>query len=631
MANQIKVAMVNSILTLRRQGWSFRKIAQALHIHRDTVARYVRLAESSPKPATNPTLGNGAAAEADSVQRGEGTATGLSPKPATNPTLGNGAAAEADSVQRGEGTATGLSPKPATNPTLRNGGTAEADSVQGGEGTAAGLTPKPATNPTLGNHAAPEAEADSVQGGEGAAAGLSAKPATNPTLGNAGPASLCEPWRDAIQRKLDAGLCAARIWQDLAADHGFGGSYSSVKRFVRRLGNVSELPFRRMECAPGHEAQVDFGRGAAVAAAEGKTRRPHVFRFVLSHSRKAYSECAWRQTTDEFIRVMENALWALGGVPKTIVIDNLRAAVSRADWFDPELNPKVAAFCDHYGTVILPTKPYTPRHKGKVESGIKYVQNNALKGRVFKSLAEQNEHLQQWERQVADCRIHGTTKQQVRQVFDDVERPALLPLPPERFPFFHEAQRTVHRDAHVEVDKAYYSVPPEYTRRLVWVRWDGRLVRIFNSSMTPLAVHVKHEAGRFSTDPQHLASKKISAVERGADFLVKRASRIGPQTESWARAMLDERGIRGLRVLLGLLSLTDKHSATHIEQACEEALAQGVFRLRALRALIQSRVHQCQFDFAQDHPLIRSMDDYGRRIPVCFHPADEQDLRKESL
>ena len=112
--------------------------------------------------------------------------------------------------------------------------------------------------------------------------------------------------------------------------------------------------------------------------------------------------------------------------------------------------------------MILPTKPHTPRHKGKVERGVTYVKNNGLKGHTFYSLEAQNQHLLGWEATVADTRIHGTTKRQVGKVFAEVERAALLPLPAERFPFFHEAQRIVSRDGHVEVAKAYYSVPPEY-------------------------------------------------------------------------------------------------------------------------------------------------------------------------
>lgn len=187
--------------------------------------------------------------------------------------------------------------------------------------------------------------------------------------------SQCEPYQETIEAKLERELSAKRIFQDLVAEHGFSGSYSSVKRFVRKLDKNIPLPVRRMECEPGKEAQVDFGSGAWVIE-EGKKRRPHVLRVTLSNSRKSYSEVVWKQTTENFIRCIENAFRSFGGVTKTLVIDNLKAAVKNVDLFDPDLNPKVLEFARHYGFVIMPTKPYTPEHKGKVESGIKYVKNN---------------------------------------------------------------------------------------------------------------------------------------------------------------------------------------------------------------------------------------------------------------
>ena len=151
-----------------------------------------------------------------------------------------------------------------------------------------------------------------------------------------------------------------------------------------------------------------------------------MLRVVLSHSRKGYSEACYRQTAEDFLRVLENAFWHFGGVPKTLVVDNLKAAVLHADWFDPELNPNLQSLAEHYGTVILPTWPRTPRHKGKVERGVAYVQDNGLKARVFSSLAEENRHLLGWEVAVADTRIHGTTKKQVVKVFVEVERAAAV-------------------------------------------------------------------------------------------------------------------------------------------------------------------------------------------------------------
>lgn len=432
--------------------------------------------------------------------------------------------------------------------------------------------------------------------------------------------SHCEPFRALIQAKLDQGLSAERIRQDLADEQGVVVSYDSVKRFARRL-RPRELPMRRMECLPGEEAQVDFGTGAPIVMPNGQRRKTWVFRIVLSHSRKAYSEATFRQTTEDFLRCLENAFWYFGGVTKTVIIDNLRSAVAHPDWFDPDLVPKLAAFCRHYGTVILPTRPRTPRHKGKIEAGIKYVKNNGLKGRTFASLIAQNEHLARWEASVADTRIHGTTCQQVGKVYREVERAALLALPRERFADFHEAQRKVSRDGHVAVAKAYYSVPPEYLARTVWVRWDARLVRIFNRRFEQIALHVRQQPGRFSTDAQHLAKEKINSLERGAGYLLHKASAIGPQAQQWAQAMLSARGIEGTRVLQGLLSLARKHSHTSLEKACATALSHGVFRLRTLRQLLQQQedhTPQQMLSFLDEHPLIRPLDDYAQIITAAL-------------
>lgn len=312
------------------------------------------------------------------------------------------------------------------------------------------------------------------------------------------------------------------------------------------------------------------------------------------------------------MRALENAFDHFGGAPQTLVIDNLKAAVKHPDWFDPELVPKAAAFAAHYGATILPTKPYTPRHKGKVERGVDYVQENGLKGRQFASLEDLNRHLLDWETSVADTRIHGTTRKHVGRVFREVERPALRPLPTERFPNFHEAQRSVNRDGHVEVAKAYYSAPPEYLGRRVWVRWDGRTIRIFNQRFEQIALHVRREPGRFSTLGAHLAPEKISGVERGATWLLHQAAGIGDHAQAWAEEMLHARGIEGLRVLQGLLALGKQRPDDAVNEACRIALSYRAFRLRTLRQLLKRRgAEQQPLPFLDEHPLIRPLADYG--------------------
>lgn len=434
-----------------------------------------------------------------------------------------------------------------------------------------------------------------------------------------GAPSLCQPFHESIVAKLQLDLSAKRIHQDLVIDHGFTGSYYSVRRYVNKLEQGSPLPFRRMEAPPGQEAQIDFGTGAPVINSDGKRRRTYVFRIVLSCSRKAYSEVVYHQTTEEFLRCIENAFWYFGGATKTLVIDNLKAAVTKADWYDPDINPKIQSFAEHYGTVILPTKSYTPRHKGKIERGVGYVKGNALKGRTFDSLADQNAFLLAWEQTVADTRLHGTTRKHVDQSFQQTERSALLALPNERFACFKEQQRSVHRDGHVEVAKAYYSVPPEYVGQRLWARWDGRLVRLFNHRMEQIAVHAQAEPGRFQTASEHLHSRKISRVERGADWLLQRVSLIGPSASRWGQAMLEARGIPGIRVLNGLLSLTKQHRADAIDQACRIALTHCTYRLRAIRQILKhGGAEQQQFDFVDEHEIIRDLSEYGEITHAHF-------------
>lgn len=311
MTNRLKMADIQAIQQLHSAGLSQREIARRLHVDRSSVAKAIQSSQAAPKPANAPAGSEGS-------------------KPATF------------------GGLPGFSGFGGNLPV--------ATGVDGGSDPGS----KPANAPTGSDHGI-RATIDTI-GPLGAGSASLASP---------GRPSACEPFRALILAKLEANLSAQRIYQDLVTEQQYAGSYYSVRRFVQQLGTKVGLPMRRMECAPGFEAQVDYGTGAPVTTVEGRRRKTHVFRLVLSHSRKGYSEACFRQTTEEFLRCLENSFWALGGVPQTIVIDNLKAGVLHPDWYDPELNPKLRDFSTHYGTVILPTKSYTPRHKGKIERGIR--------------------------------------------------------------------------------------------------------------------------------------------------------------------------------------------------------------------------------------------------------------------
>ena len=424
--------------------------------------------------------------------------------------------------------------------------------------------------------------------------------------------SLCEAWRAQIEAALEQGLSAKRIHEDLVRDDAFPGKYQSVKRYVRRLTKETPVPFRRMEFGPGEQLQVDFGTGSWIMEEDGRRRRCQLFRAVLSCSRKGYSEATFNQKTETFLRCLENAYRHFGGVPVTTVPDNLKAAVLHPDWYDPELNPKLRSFAEHYGTVILPTKPMTPRHKGRVERGVGFAQD-ALKGRAFDSLAAVNLFLCEWEKNVADNRIHGTTRRHVGQHFLEVEKLALKPLPADLFPSFTEGRRSVHMDGHVEFEKAYYSVPPEYTRQEIWVRGESRLIRIFNLKMEPIAIHSRAELGRTITADEHIHPLKRRLADRGVGHLLEHCQRIGPAAGAWALAVHQHRPIESIRVMQGLISLGKRTAHDELDRAASKALQRAQWRLGDIRRALGESERVVQVDFLETHPLIRAMELY--RVP----------------
>ena len=206
---------------------------------------------------------------------------------------------------------------------------------------------------------------------------------------------------------------------------------------------------------------MDFFRGApTLDAATGEWRRPWVFRMTLGHSRHGYEEAVWDQKLETFLRLHERAFRDLGGVPTVVRHDNLKAAVVRACFYDPDNHDVYLAFAAHWGFTPLPTQPRRPEENGKQERSGGYVKDNALKGRRFDSLTAQNAFLRHWNRTIARLRIHGTTRRQVWTHFVEVEQRALQPLAVDAFPYFASGERTVHTDGHVEVAAAFYPVRP---------------------------------------------------------------------------------------------------------------------------------------------------------------------------
>jgi transposase len=257
----------------------------------------------------------------------------------------------------------------------------------------------------------------------------------NPAKVFPGSRSTGAAYESLIREKLTQGLTVQRLWQDLVDEVGYGASYESVKRYVRTLA-VRRRAVGVFLSAPADEGQVDFFRGVpTLDTSTGQWKRPWVFRMTLSHSRHGYEEAVWDQRLETFLRLHERAFRDFGGVPRVIRHDNMKVAVVRACFFDPDLHPVWAAFAAHWGFTSLPIQPRRPEQNGKEERSGGYVKSNALQGRRFDSLDLCNAFLRHWNRTVARLRIHGTTRRQVWTHFVEVEQPALQPLAVEAFPF----------------------------------------------------------------------------------------------------------------------------------------------------------------------------------------------------
>jgi transposase len=427
--------------------------------------------------------------------------------------------------------------------------------------------------------------------------------------GSATSRSAAGMYRETIAEKLNAGLSAQRIWQDLVEDFGYGHSYESVKRYVRRIE-----PQRRavgvMTSLPGEEAQVDFFQGPpTLDRSTGQWRRPWVFRMTLCHSRHGYEEAVWDQKLDSFLALHERAFRDLGGVPEIVRHDNLKAAVVRACLYDPDVNPVYAAFAKHWGFTPLPTRPRNPQENGKQERSGGYVKDNALRGRRFDSLEELNGFLRRWNRTVARVRIHGTTRRQVFTHYEETDKPALRPLAAEPFALFQCGTRTVHPDGHVEVGAAFYPVPLHLVGVDVQVRWDSRLVRVFHEE-TAVAVHGLVREGVFA--PRAGGSAAPSSTQRVyITKLLAQCARVGPELGEWAEAAYAEREIRSLRLIQGVLRLLRRYPKEAVLAAARTARQHRLFRYRDLHRLTemtdQTPAQRCLTEVDE---LIRPMAEY---------------------
>src|SRR6201997_3553560 len=441
--------------------------------------------------------------------------------------------------------------------------------------------------------------------------------------GNPKPASslsTCEPLRQAIELGLSRGRNAVSIWHDLVSENGFRGGYQTVQRFVRKLRGTQPLaPRAVIVTEPGQEAQVDYGRGPMVGDPQsGKYRRTRLFVLMLGCSRKAARFLTFHSSSRIWAELHEKAFRRLGGSVRGIILDNLREGVLVPDIYYTTLNPLYRDVLAHYGAVALPCRIQDPDRKGKVESGVGHAQKTPLKGQRFESLEQAQAYLDRWEANWADTRIHGTTKRQVAAMFAE-EKPTLLPLPVEPFRYYQYGERVVHLDGCVEVEAAYYGLPPGWIGRGVKVQWDELCVRILDPKTgLLLREHIRQKRGWYRIQSEdHPQRTPLRVVQ-----LLGRAGRVGTHVGTLCNLIYSQQGEVGVRRILGVLALAKKYGTAAVDEACAAALEMGMHEYRFVRRYLE-RCPQAPLSLRQVDPLIRELVHYRDLIQIKTKEQNE--------
>lgn len=384
------------------------------------------------------------------------------------------------------------------------------------------------------------------------------------------------------------GIEIAAIRARLAERHGAPISYSAVWRLVQHLEPKTPEAFVRVEVPPGSEAQVDFGYAGLVRdPTSGLPRKTWVFVMVLSHSRHLYAELVFDQRVETWLLCHAHAFTAFGGVPQRIVLDNLKAAIVTACVHDPVVQRAYRDCATHYGFLIDPNPPRTPRLKGKVESGVHYVKRNFLAGRDLGCLDTGNAALRDWVTRVAGARIHGTTKQPPLALFRNVEQPALLPLPAVPYDLAIWKQVILHRDCHVVFASSFYSAPCRLVGQTLWLRAGTRTVQLYDATHQLVATHDRaRQPGERQTILAHLPPAKLPGLVLSRERCQEQADAIGPATAAIVRTLLASRPIDRLRTAGRIVQLAERYPPARVERACARAEYFGDTDYRVLRRIL---------------------------------------------
>jgi transposase len=381
--------------------------------------------------------------------------------------------------------------------------------------------------------------------------------------------------RDTVEAWVTAGVAGVKICELLARD-GVVVPERTVQRFIAtefgpRRGQGATV--RVADGEPGHELQIDFARlGVLDDPVTGRRRVCHALIFTAVFSRHMFVWLSFTQTTETVIAGCEAAWRFFGGVFRVLIPDNLTPVVTKADGIEPRLNEAFVEYAQSRGFVIDPARVRTPTDKPRVERMVQFVRSSFWAGETFRDLADAQAKVEAWCAGRAGMRIHGTTQCRPLEHFRLDEQPQLLPAPVEHYDVPIYASCRVHRDHHIEIAKALYSIPGNLLGARVQVRADRKLVRVFHRSQL-IKVHPRQQPGHRSTDPADLPSEQTTYALRDIAHLQKMAAAHGEAIGVYAAAVLDTPlPWTKMRQVYALLGLVKKWGPDKVDAACQRAL-----------------------------------------------------------
>lgn len=394
--------------------------------------------------------------------------------------------------------------------------------------------------------------------------------------------SKLDRYTDIIEKYTEKDWNSLEIYNKLKFEIGVGISYSSVKRYIAKHFKIQEA-YMPLICAPGEEAQVDFGYAGMFKDNDGKKKKIWVFLMRLSHSRFDYYELVTNQRVSTFIKCHENAFGYFGGVPKSIKLDNLKAGVLKYDPYEPIFQREYKMFLEHYESEPIACRS-RGSDKGKVEAGIKYVKNSFFKHLETKDLNTIEMKLKNWQENICNKRIHGTTRKIPKEVYEKIEKDKLLKLPDTKYDCADLSIRKVNNYAHIFYDYSFYSVPAKYVGKEVLIKDTGKIIKIYDGALE-IALHTKAEQkGEFKTIQLHNPHKgenrnlREEAMEYGGNIYIIYQSMKKQDNKSYNKQFK------------GILSLIKKYDKLTVDTACKKAMEFGILSYRAVKNLCGTRM-----------------------------------------